>query len=174
MHNSMDPSSPTTAEQGLAGQANVPVPPSTTSSHSGRQGDSAQLPFGNGLAGFPGMTSGFTLGQNNPVWARQNFQQGGQSVEQGCVGNQQGLNFQQGFQNVGSSSCGNPCYVTPGPYGCGQGPSWNNAGVSLELTVLALVCLRPELMVVTLIVDLSEPPKICLVVLHHKLPMSDK
>ena len=126
MHNSMDPSSPTTAEQGLAGQANVPVPPSTTSSHSGRQADGAQLPFGNVLPGFQGMPSVFNLGQNNPGLNRQSFQPGGQSVEQGCVGNQQGLNFQQGFQNADSSGCGNPCYVTSGPYGCGQGPSWSN------------------------------------------------
>ena len=126
MHNSMDPSSPTTAEQGLAGQANVPVPPSTTSSHSGRQADGAQLPFGNVLPGFQGMPNVFNLGQSNPGLNRQSFQPGGQSVEQGCVGNQQGLNFQQGFQNAGSSGCGNPCYVTSGPYGCGQGPSWSN------------------------------------------------
>ena len=126
MHNSMDPSSPTTAEQGLAGQANVPVPPSTTSSHSGRQADGAQLPFGNVLPGFQGMPNVFNLGQSNPGLNRQSFQPGGQSFEQGCVGNQQGLNFQQGFQNAGSSGCGNPCYVTSGPYGCGQGPSWSN------------------------------------------------
>ena len=127
MHNSMDPSSPTTAEQGLAGQTNVPVPPSTTSSHSGRQGENAQLPFGNVLPGFQGMSSVFNLGQNNPNLIRQSFQQGGQTVDQGCFSNQQGMNFQQGSQNTNSSSCGNPCYVTSGPYGCGQGPIWNNA-----------------------------------------------